>query len=452
MAFYYVKAGFGTATGDGGRYATQQTGTFAALGAAGVYNDIQDAIDNSTTSPAGDDFIICSDLHNFATTSPITYNGLSSGVMFLIMSASDSDIEAAPSGNAKETINSSSSDHTFNGRLSFKNIDVIGGDNIVISGDCNLIMKDSKLNLSGVNDMMQMNSDGIIVKLINSELAFDGANATIQMSNGAELQMLGGSVTTISAGITNLINGTALGAGASGRFFGVDMQGVTGTIINGMGGNAGDDRIDFILDGCALASGVVIFGESIQALNQKVIAQRCSSSSSASEYQFYTEEAQAEINDDSVIFRNEDEPFTESNQKISYKINTNSNCGLSNPLSFDFPVLRYSKLATGATDTLRFYITSNTALTDNDIYIEVNYPDGTTKNVFNFLSTRGFPLATGTTLTTDATSSWTGALSNLYQIDVDTSGDAGADCQPIVKVYVTLPSVTIQIASEFGLN
>jgi len=59
---------------------------------------------------------------------------------------------------------------------------------------------------------------------------------------------------------------------------------------------------------------------------------------------------------------------------------------------------------------------------------------------------------TESTLTTDSTSSWTGALSNLYQIDVDTSGDAGSDCQPIVKVYVTKASTTIQLASEYGLS
>ncbi len=105
------------------------------------------------------------------------------------------------------------------------------------------------------------------------------------------------------------------------------------------------------------------------------------------------------------------------------------------------------------------YITSNTALTDKDIYIETSYPDGTNKQTPNFLSTAPATvggtldlMATGTTLTTDGSSSWTGALSNLYQIDVDTSGDAGSDCQPIVKIYVTIPSVTIHIASEYGLS
>ena len=47
MAYYYVKNG-GTATGDAGRYATQQTGSFATLGTANYYNDIITAIAATT--------------------------------------------------------------------------------------------------------------------------------------------------------------------------------------------------------------------------------------------------------------------------------------------------------------------------------------------------------------------------------------------------------------------
>ena len=57
MAYYYVKSAFGTATGDGGRYASQQSGTMASLGAAGVYGSIAEAI-AATTNPVGDDFIL----------------------------------------------------------------------------------------------------------------------------------------------------------------------------------------------------------------------------------------------------------------------------------------------------------------------------------------------------------------------------------------------------------
>jgi hypothetical protein len=255
-----------------------------------------------------------------------------------------------------------------------------------------------------------------------------------------------------SAGFTNG-GGTVIAKGC-------DLSAVTGTLIADVGGDASvDDMINIHFDMCKLASGVAFTNEAFKSYNQRALFTRCSDSSAAAEYQYHLHAFGGDVDDDSAIYRNEDEAFTESNQKISYKIVTNSDASLGSPLWLDFPVLRYSKLATGATDTLRFYLTSATALTDKDIYIEVSYPDGTNKQTPNFISsaptTVGGTLdlmATGTTLTTDGTSTWTGGLTNKYQIDVSTAGDAGADCQPIVKVYVTLPSVTIQIASEFGLN
>ena len=272
--------------------------------------------------------------------------------------------------------------------------------------------------------------------------------------------MQGGAIETISAGITNMnIDGFTLGGGTI-NIKGVDLSGIVGTLIANVGSDVvNDDMISVRFDMCKLASGVAFTNETFKSYNQRVLATRCSFTSSDAEYQYHLHAFGGDIDDDSAIYRNEDDPFTESNQKISYKIVTNSDASLTAPLWFDFPILRYSELSDTAKDTLRFYITSNSALTDKDIYVEISYPDGTNKQTPTFLTsapaTVGGSLdvmATATTLTTDGSSSWTGALSNLYQIDVDTSGDAGSDCQPIVKVYVTIPSVTIQIASEFGLS
>lgn len=73
MAYYYIKSG-GTATGDAGRYATQQTGTFAALGASGYYDNINAAL-GATTTPAAGDYINCSSAHshNYAATTTLTF-------------------------------------------------------------------------------------------------------------------------------------------------------------------------------------------------------------------------------------------------------------------------------------------------------------------------------------------------------------------------------------------
>lgn len=459
MAYYYVKIG-GTATGDAGRYASQQSGSFAALGASGYYNDIQDAIDNSTTSPIAGDFINPSDLHVFTTINVITYQSTVT-TPFFIVCVDDANIDASrTSGNrALETCTSTSNDVVVDSAF-LSGIALESSDNNVFR-DTNML-QDCKLHVSASGDIaVSLTGDHNSAYLVNCEIALDDANARGSVvTGGSVFDMRGGIVTTTSGGITNFFTVSGDNGGCNISIKGADLSVVTGNIFGNSGSNiTSDDNIDVYLDMCKIAPGVTFANEVFKQQFMRLIATRCSDSSAAAEYQYHAHVFGGNVDDDDAIFRNEDEPFTESNQKISYKIVTNADVSLGSPLWFDFPVLRYSRLSTGATDTLRFYLTSNTALTDKDIYVEISYPDGTNKQTPNRLcsapATIGGTLdlmAAGTTLTTDASSSWTGALANLYQIDLDTSVDVGSDCQPIVKVYVTKPSVTIQIASEFGLN
>jgi hypothetical protein len=232
---------------------------------------------------------------------------------------------------------------------------------------------------------------------------------------------------------------------------------VTGTIVNGIGANqATDDVNTFMFDRCKLAAGVVLFGEPILSIGTRATFTRCSFVSEEAEHQLYIKDFSGEVFDDDSIRRADDEPFTDSATEISYKMLTSANCGLGAPLYFDYPTTRWSALSAGATDVLRFFVASTTALTTSDFWIEAIYPDGTTKQLANFISTRGFPLD-ATALTTDGTGSdWrdgAGAFSgNEYQIDVSTAGDAGADSYPTVRVYCSKASTTLYIASEFDLG
>lgn len=454
MAFYYVKNG-GTATGDAGRYASQQTGSFATLGAAGYYDNITAAI-AATTSPLAGDFINVSNLHDFSVGAGIIYTGIPTNT-FYITCVQDGNINlSSDTTKGKETASGGPSDFTPSDSF-ISCIEVVIGD---IFQPHNSKFYGCKFNLTGGGNNMSTGGDGNHNLFIGCELAIDQISTDITINAGGSLSFIGGSVTTISAGLTSLLNAGFTNGGGTVLFEGVDVSSVTGALLSGVGASeTNDDLVSVRMDLCKIGSGVAFTDTTFKSYNQRALFTRCSDSSAAAEYQYHLHAFGGDVDDDSAIFRNEDEAFTESNQKISYKIVTNSDASLGAPLWFDFPVLRYSRLSAGATDNLRFYITSNTALTDKDIYIKISYPDGTNKQTPNFLSsaptTVGGTLdlmVAGTTLTTDASSSWTGALSNLYQIDVDTSVDAGSDCQPIVKVYVTLPSVTIQIASEYGLS
>ena len=458
MAYYYVKNG-GTATGDAGRYATQQTGSFATLGTANYYNDIITAL-AATTPPASGDFVNPSDLHNYTILSTPNYAGIPSNPFFVV-AVDDANIDQArTSGNRFFEGSASSAVDVLINNMFISGGDIQAGDDMVVSG--NNQVYDSSLQSAGPGDVIRVNADGTSIDMMNSELSLQSG---MQLSNASELNFVN---VTPSMSVAGLINGTFGNGGGKVTWVSSDLTNVTGFIFQGAGASQPvDDLIDVRFDLCKIATGVAFTSETFKSYNQRALFTRCSDSSAAAEYQYAlccfgggTDASGGPgVEDDSAIFRNEDEAFTESNQKISYKIITNSDASLGSPLWLDFPVLRYSELSAGATDTLRFYLTSDTALTDKDIYIEVSYPDGTNKQTPNFISsaptTVGGTLdlmATGTTLTTDSTSTWTGGLTNKYQIDLNTSVDVGADCLPIVKVYITKPSITIQIASEFGLS
>ena len=455
MAYYYVKNG-GTATGDAGRYASQQTGSFAALGVAGYYNDIQDAIDNSTTSPVSGDFINVSDLHSFTSGTNILFTGVNS-IPFFIVTVDDANMDLArTSGNRASEVTGSAADATFND-ITMSGVELTVGDDTFYQGK--IILLDCKVSVSGGFDSpLTINSDGASANLINTELAMNTSGNVVVVNNSGLITMTGGAITS-TATITNLTTQGFTNGGGSIYFGGVDLSSVVGTVIANVGADeVTDDLIDVNFDMCKIASGVAFTNETFKSYNQRALFTRCSDSSAAVEYQYHLHAFGGDVDDDSAIYRNEDPAFEDSGQKISYKIVTNSDASLGSPLWLDFPNNRWAALSAGASDTLRIYLTSNDVLTDKDIYIEVSYPDGTNKQTPNFISsaptTVGGTLdlmATGTTLTTDGTSTYTGGLTNKYQIDVDTSGDVGADTVPIVKVYITKPSTTIQISSIFEL-
>lgn len=454
MAFYYVSSVAGAATGDGGRYASKQTGTFAALGAAGHYATIELAI-AATTSPVLGDFIFVSDLHAHSQSGAINYNTVAA-----IVCVDDVNVDASRvSGRGKETV-TGSNNIIIGTSTTISGLELTANNDIIASVP--VTAQDCKLTVTGNGDLIFANSDGAGWNLINCEVALNNAGASLKIQNGATFCMLGGSVTTTDTSITNLFSTGFISGGGKIRFEGVDISSVSGTLIANVGASAGaDDVIDVWLDMCKLASGVAFTNEVFKSYNQRALFTRCSNDSSLAEHQYHLTAFGGEVDDDSTIRRAEDDAFEDSGTIVSYKIVTNSDASAAQPLWFDFPNPRWMELATASTDTVRLHTASTSALTDADIYPEGSYFDGTNKQTPTFIS--GAPttiggtydfLAAGTTLTTDSGSDWRDGVSALTGhteslIDVDTSGDIGADCSPIVQVRVTKPSVTIQLGSIY---
>lgn len=445
MPNYYYVGPSGTATGDAGRYTTKQTGSFAALGTANYYATIAAAL-AATTAPVAGDYIVCSNLYAHDNVGGAIANSFPTGGGITCMSVDDANCDQYSAGAKEETNNiiRSSGTVTFIGFTHDTSVAIEANVNSHVTYIA------STLNLTTTSDRVGGAFDGASMELRYTTINCSASSCGLEVSNGAIIRMYGGGFT--GTAITDLIpSGSYANGGGVVEVYGADLSNVTGTLNNDGGTQSADDLIIVNIDMCKLAAAVT-HSTSFANYNHFFKMTRSSDSSAAAEYQYTYKTIAGELTDNSTTYRSDDEPFTQSNTRISYKAVTTSDCGQSAPFEFDFPVNRYSALSSASTDTLRFYVTTNTALTDVDMYVTVLYPDGTNKQTPNRVSSRAADyFGAGTTLTTDATSTWTSGLTNKYQIDVDTSGDAGADCVPVVKVYITKPSVTIHIASEYGL-
>jgi hypothetical protein len=137
-------------------------------------------------------------------------------------------------------------------------------------------------------------------------------------------------------------------------------------------------------------------------------------------------------------------------------MDTTASVSIAGPMVVDFPA-RYAALSSASTDTIRIYfaVVNTTTLDNTNVWAELIYPDGTNNQTYNYLSNRNTNIidATPTDWTDDsAGSTWKDGASDLtgyneYYMDLDTSGDAGADCVPIIRIYVAEPSATIYFDS-----
>ena len=267
---------------------------------------------------------------------------------------------------------------------------------------------------------------------INTEFQLNSATAALQGAIDAYgVEIIGGSATTTSGGINVLLENGVIGET---KVNGMDAVSVIGSLIN-WAGSVQKTRV-FNFKGIKMnASATLSINNGSQTNNLSyMLATNCSDISAAAEYQYSYEHmtGTVEDQDDSGIHRDESIAY-ESGTKISLLIDTNAACSAHNPLIFPLPTL-FAELS--AKGKIRFNFASIAALTDNEFYFFMTYPDGTTKQLYNLLSNQNAnSLGAGTAHTADVSSTWLNGVTplvgyNEYQSDLDTSGDAGADSVP----------------------
>ena len=448
MSYFYVDSTIGTRTTGGGT--TKQTGTFDALGASNLYASRALAIADG----AGSADIIVAATRHAESASSVTNTGPSSGAFLETIIAEDANCDNSTVSTTANEEATGTGDVRLDGRQAISGEYFKAGDDIgQFTPNSQLNAEDCTFEVTGSGDRcFILQQSGCFAALTNPTFKGVSGSVPLHIKEGARLEITCG---VLESGPTFLTD-TGFDAGGGQLIVrGLDISTITGTVFNNIGGAANsDDLIDIQMYNCPTASSFSWFNETLQNLNHRLTAINCANTSALAEYQFCIESwgGYVDDQDDSGIHRDETTAFP-SGTKVSAHILTDSNASIAAPFWFSLPSID-AELATASTDTLRFYLASTVALDDTDFWIEITYKDGANGNVLNLLSTRNSERLTvasaGTALTTDSGSTWLDGVSalagyNEYYIDVDTSGDVGADCVPNIKIFVALPSTAIYL-------
>lgn len=459
MAVFYVDSNIGTRT-TGGGYGSFQTGTFAALGAANVYGNVEDALSDGA---GANDYILASHLHDHTYAGNCYWLLTDVNDPLTVMSVSSTDVEQYTKGAREATANDGASDQRITGTQHVYGFTFFSSDQyqIQVSGT-HVKMYDCLIeDLAGGNNVV-VSSDGSSLELYDCVVNYSSVTASgFSVTRGAKLTMIGGGITSTAGGDGNVNSVTRNGFGAGGgnaTYIGVDFSIVDVQLIANIGGNLGsDDQINIFFDRCILNASVSLCTEDMAAADKQVMAINSDGVDTAFDCKVFG----AQITTDTAFYRDDSAAFTESGNKASFKVVTSSLASTNKPAAFDF-TSQYYTLSDTATDTLRVYVLSSTALTDEDLYFDVVYPDGTTISQPNILTSTSLTLgaslpwfnpiasltATPVALTAN-TDTWAGRTTeNRYQIDIDTSADAGSDCAPIITMRFGVPSATIYISTD----
>jgi len=449
--YYYVRdsAGFtGTATGDGGRVATTpRTGSWNAT-ASESYVSISAAL-GATTPPASGDYIIVAADHDHEYGASVTLNStITTGSSLYVVSVSTSNQDQYSAG-GQETNDTGAFDIITKSSWRFYGITFIVGDDLIASNNSNVgwsYWENCTVTLNGSANKLTANSSGGANLIFNNCIinSTGGGDAYINTDRGSVTEFWYCDFTgNWDASLVEPSSQTQ--GGSSIRFIGCDFTDVgsagTDYLFESIGGSITEESFYIDVERCQINASIGgYFNQDFVNYNSQAKITNTAATSAAAEYQFFYKDFAGETEHSTSSYRDQSVAWPLSGSKTSLVIDTTTQAvaEFGRVHTFELPS-RWAELSSATTDAVTFYLSSNTSLTDADVWIDCIYPDGTNKHTSNRVTTRNTDiLAAGTALTTDSSSTWTSGGSNKYKIKVDTSGDAGADCVPIMRIYVAV--------------
>ena len=465
MAYYYVMsdgANDGTATGDGGRYTTAKTGSWSTEFSATTeyYASWKALLATVTTAPTNGDVICFADTHSEnSTTATVEIYGAQSGhEPIIFMSVDYTDCDAYKAG-AEIKTGAGAYDLELGGRSVYLGMVFESYDWIIFnwSGtDADFYGCTLKLT-NGLNNI-STSLGNIVCRFYDCTFDLNIATGYIRLEAGARFEVYGGSVIFTSAtnGDQLFSIGHAAG-GAKSKWVGVDLSSVDGYLIETVGGDlAADDGMDHTFIGCKTNASLTGFiSENYVTDDKYTTIINCSDNATDAEHQYFYQARNGSIEAQETIYRAETEQW--NGVDMAFKCVTTSDASRYKSFIFELPSV-WAELSSASTDTIRIYFACSNTLDDGDVRAELHYRDGTNFYQWNKVEQVTNPLnpfRTDGSLTADTGSDWrngAGAFTGYeYYIDLDTSGDVGDDCAPIIRVFVGKASETIYFCPTVGV-
>jgi hypothetical protein len=469
--YFYVNGG----TADGSTTDASGTNGVSTGKLTGAYSSIPntfatiEAAFAGTVKPVAGDFVLVADTHQqtMSASDAAMYNDLTAGSgRYYIVSTDVNNCETYKKATAYNVANTATN---YSARLAncwvyglyfhaddINIIEPIGSNKQLTFIDCTIhnALSNSYDVLINANVGSTYSNKLTFLNCQFTSEATGAAGCLFGLANGHNYEAIG---CTVSGNWGSLASG-----GGSGNVYayGCDLSTLNYVMNNG-GNSATDSFINVNLYDCQMENGYTLSGETLSHYLHTISLYGCTDSTIATPSQI----AYATWNGtlDSVIgtasttgIRSDGTVMSleADNTYMALKVVTNTDCTAQQPFMFDMPT-QYADLTT--TDSIRIYIASDTTLHTDDIKIHVVYRDGTNSYAPNYITseqaTNWTPLedASTTELTTDSGSTWGGALTNKYYIDIDTSADAGGECSPIIKAEIRSTSATIYIDSEYDV-
>lgn len=462
MAYYYIKSG-GTGSGDTGRFASAQTGSFATIGSSNYYPSASAAL-AATTAPASGDYLCFSDAHDHeygANTSNAVGN-------LNLVCVQDLNCDVLSSG-AIERATSGAYDLTFSG-LAGEIIRAIGisfkaGDNCVVAGNTSNVstyLKNCTVECTGASvvDLLLAGGSGdssyiwmedTDIRLPNSS----SANSSLRVGGGIQVFWKGGSLLSNANNALNVFSTNAAG----GHYIecdGVDFTNMAanGYLMNNVDATADDMSLVKYFN-CIINSDVSLNSSTPMAETyHRAEAYGCGNGDQY--YSVKIEDYYGRIDDETTIFRTAALDY-EGSSGISYKVRSNSNCveGMEG-VKFRLGA-KYADLTTAQTITVYLVINNTSAaaatLDVNDVHIRYKVGDNTNEALGTWtVAQEKEPLkATPTALTTDGSGStnWEGETggsnTNYYTITANIGAQTNI-ANGIVEVWAEV------MKSDLGAN